>query len=68
MLKPKFLATGVGSMPFTDPDRAVELSLTRFPEAPFWPQLPKLGLNDGNSILGRDALYKNRSRQGTHVF
>jgi hypothetical protein len=50
MLKPKFLATGIGSMPFTDPDRAVELSLTRFPEAPFWPQLPKVGLNEQMEI------------------
>jgi hypothetical protein len=44
--KPKFLATGIGSMPFTDPKRAVEISLTYIPDAPFWPQLPKLGLKE----------------------
>lgn len=44
--KPKFLATGIGSMPFTDAKRAVEVSLTYLPDAPFWPQLPKLGLKE----------------------
>ena len=48
--KPKFLATGIGSMPFTDIDQAVDVSLTRFSEAPFWPQLPKLGLNEQMEI------------------
>jgi hypothetical protein len=48
--KPKFLATGIGSMPLTDPERAVEVSLTRFPEAPFWPQLPKSDMNEQMEI------------------
>jgi hypothetical protein len=48
--KPKFLATGIGSMPFTDIEQAVDVSLTRFSEAPFWPQLPKLGLNEQMEI------------------
>lgn len=43
---PKFLATGIGSMPFEDPAYAVGLSLKRVAEAPFWPQLPKLGLHE----------------------
>jgi hypothetical protein len=50
ILRPRFLATGIGSMPFTDPDRAVEISLTRMSEAPFWPQLPKAGLNEQMEI------------------
>jgi hypothetical protein len=37
-------------MPFVDPDFAVEASLARFSEAPFWPQLPKLGLNEQMEI------------------
>ncbi|MHC4882681.1 MAG: uroporphyrinogen decarboxylase/cobalamine-independent methonine synthase family protein [Planctomycetota bacterium] len=45
-LKPKFLATGIGSVPFTDADYAVETLLSRLPESPFWPQLPRLGLNE----------------------
>jgi metal-sulfur cluster biosynthetic enzyme len=48
--KPKFLASGIGSMPFTDPEQAVEISLTRLSEAPFWPQLPKLGMNEQMEI------------------
>ena len=43
---PPFLATGIGSMPYEDAERAVELSLRHFTEAPFWPQLQKLGLNE----------------------
>lgn len=44
IVKPSFLATGIGSMPFTDARYAAELSLKRFGEAPYWPQLPRLGL------------------------
>ena len=43
---PRFLATGIGSMPFDDPDHAVDLSLRCFSEAPFWPQLPRLGYRE----------------------
>ncbi|MFZ5518329.1 MAG: hypothetical protein ACOY90_16965 [Candidatus Zhuqueibacterota bacterium] len=44
------MATGIGSMPFTDVDHAIDVSLTRFPEAPFWPQLPRLDLNEQMEI------------------
>jgi methionine synthase II (cobalamin-independent) len=44
--KYRFLATGVGSMPFTDADHAVDIAMTRLSECPFWPQLPQLGLNE----------------------
>ncbi len=50
IIKPKFLATGIGSMPFTDAEHAVDISLSRLTEAPFWPQLPKLGLNEQMEI------------------
>jgi len=53
---PKFLATGIGSMPFTDVDFAVELSLTKLKQAPFWPQLPKLGLNEQMEIQYSEGL------------
>jgi hypothetical protein len=46
VLKPEFLATGIGSMPFEDVEHAVGVALTKLVEAPFWPQLPKLGLNE----------------------
>ncbi len=44
IVKPLFMATGIGSMPFMDAGYAAEVSLRRFPEAPFWPQLPRFGL------------------------
>lgn len=47
--KPKFLSTGIGSMPFTDPDYAVGVALAKM-GAPIWPQLPKLGMNEQMEI------------------
>ena len=44
--KYRFLATGVGSMPFTNSDHAVDTAMSRLSECPFWPQLPQLGLNE----------------------
>jgi methionine synthase II (cobalamin-independent) len=38
------LATGIGSLPLTDPDAAVALIQRYLPEAPIWPQLPKRSL------------------------
>ncbi len=35
------LATGVGSLPFTDAETALNLIFRSCPEIPFWPQLPK---------------------------
>jgi methionine synthase II (cobalamin-independent) len=35
------IATGIGSLPITDPDEAAALSLQYLPEAPIWPQLPQ---------------------------
>ena len=50
IIKPKFLATAIGSMPFDDPGRAVDLILSKLPGAPHWPQLPRLGLNEQMEI------------------
>ncbi len=50
IVKPQFLATAIGSMPFDDPGQAVDLILSRLPEAPHWPQLPRLGLNEQMEI------------------
>jgi len=35
------IATGIGSLPTTDPDKAAALSLQYLAEAPIWPQLPQ---------------------------
>ena len=48
--QPRFLATGVGSMPFDDPAYAVGISLSKMSTAPFWPQLPRLGLTEQMEI------------------
>ena len=40
------LATGIGSLPVTDPDEAAKLSLQYLPEAPIWPQLPQRSFHE----------------------
>ncbi len=47
---PKFIATGIGSMPFADVEHALDLSLTKLIHAPIWPQLPKLGMQEQMEI------------------
>ncbi len=51
---PEFLATGIGSVPHTDPDEAVNFVMSYFPEVPYWPQLPKRGSDEGflNQFIG----------------
>ncbi len=44
--KLKFLATAIGSLPHLDPAKAVDVVLENIPEAPIWPQIPRLGLNE----------------------
>ncbi len=41
---PLFPATGVGSLPHTDPDKAVRFVLSHLREVPYWPQLPRRDL------------------------
>jgi hypothetical protein len=48
--KPRFLATAIGSLPLSDPVKAVELVLASIPEAPIWPQLPRLGIQEQMEI------------------
>jgi len=40
--EPACLATIIGSLPYTDPRKAIELVLKYVPKLPAWPQLPKL--------------------------
>lgn len=40
---PAAMATGIGSLPFTHVDQAMELIRQFFPEIPHWPQLPRRG-------------------------
>ncbi len=39
--EPKARPTGIGSLPFAEPETACRFVLERLPEIPFWPQLPK---------------------------
>lgn len=41
------LATGIGSLPHTEAEEAVDLVFKYLPEIPFWPQLPKRGPKEG---------------------
>jgi hypothetical protein len=50
IMKTKFLGTAIGSMPFENPDYAVEVSLNKLENAPIWPQLPRLGLREQMEI------------------
>jgi len=47
MMSVKGLATGVGSLPFVDAQKAIDLILRFVPSAPFWPQLPKCDMREG---------------------
>jgi len=42
-----FVATGIGSLPFTDPGEACRLIFEQMPDAPHWPQLPKVSPCEG---------------------
>ncbi|MCL1812184.1 MAG: hypothetical protein FWG29_01540 [Treponema sp.] len=42
-MKTQFLSTAIGSMPFEEPDHAVDISLKCL-DAPIWPQLPRITL------------------------
>lgn len=41
------LATGIGSLPYKEAEKAVELVLKYCPQIPFWPQLPKRDVKEG---------------------
>jgi len=43
----KGLATGIGSLPHTDVDEALDLIFKYTPQIPFWPQLPKRDKREG---------------------
>ncbi|MCM8781295.1 MAG: hypothetical protein NC908_05175 [Candidatus Omnitrophica bacterium] len=41
------LATGIGSLPYKDPEKALDLIFKYCPQVPFWPQLPKRDVREG---------------------
>ncbi len=52
----KFLATGIGSLPYSSPEHAVEMVLSKIPRAPHWPQLPKFGFSEQMEIQYSEGL------------
>ena len=48
-MKSNFLSTAIGSMPYDDPKKAVEVSLAHL-DCPIWPQLPAFGLKEQMEI------------------
>ncbi len=48
--KPKCLATTIGSMPHTDPQRAVEITFAHTPDIPAWPELSHLSFKESMAI------------------
>ncbi len=39
-------ATGIGSVPFTDPQETVSLIMETLPQVPYWPQMVRLGFGE----------------------
>jgi methionine synthase II (cobalamin-independent) len=54
--KPKFVASGIGSLPHKDPVVAVDLVLERLTDMPYWPQLPNLGAQEDMNLQYAPAL------------
>ncbi len=54
--QPQCMATAIGSMPFADAKKAVSVSLECIKDAPIWPQLPALGLNEQMEIQYSEGL------------
>jgi methionine synthase II (cobalamin-independent) len=44
------MAIAIGSVPHKDIDKALDLIAKYLPEAPIWPQLPKLSLNESMTV------------------
>lgn len=54
--KPKCLATAIGSFPHPAPELAIDLILNSIPDAPVWPQLPTMSLNEQMEIQYSEGL------------
>lgn len=52
----RFLATGIGSVPFLDVESTCRTILDRFPAAPFWPQFPNRTFLEGMIVQFSEGL------------
>ncbi len=55
-MKEKFLATAIGSFPHDEAKKAVDIIIETMPEAPVWPQLPKIGLTEQMEIQYSESM------------
>ena len=55
-VKPKCVATATGSLPHPDAEKALDVILGSIPDAPIWPQLPKLGLREQMEVQYSEGL------------
>ncbi|MFA5114887.1 MAG: hypothetical protein WC469_02325 [Candidatus Omnitrophota bacterium] len=44
------LATGIGSLPYQEADKALDIIFRYLPEIPFWPQLPRRDIREGMTM------------------
>lgn len=65
-LKP-LTATGIGSVPFTDPEEAVALILEFLPQVPFWPQMVRLGFREEMNVQAARGLPALRLDEAARV-
>ncbi|MDD4891437.1 MAG: hypothetical protein PHU85_16070 [Phycisphaerae bacterium] len=59
-IQPKCLATAIGSLPHSDPAKAVGVVLANIPQAPIWPQLPALGMNEQMEIQYSEGMPRRK--------
>ncbi len=52
----RITGTAVGSLPYRDTRKAIDVVTTVFPEAPFWPQLPRRDFREGMYIQYSEGL------------
>lgn len=55
-IEPCCLATAIGSLPHNDPEKACQVVLQNIPDAPIWPQLPALGMNEQMEMQYSEAM------------
>ncbi len=60
-------ATGIGSVPFTDPEEAVALILEYLPQVPYWPQMVRLGFLEEMNVQAARGLPALRVDEAARV-
>src|SRR5512136_2627901 len=63
-------ATGIGSVPFIDPEETVSLIMETLPQVPYWPQMVRLGFGEemtAQSARGLAALKTDEAARTVEV-